>query len=138
MPTKAENKQKQHPVKLKVRRGDKVVIISGKDKGQIGFVFAVDPEKQKVIVLKENEEQEGQWLPLNAAVKHRKAKFQGERSARVKIPVPIHASNVMVIDPKTNEPTRLGRRKGENGKLERYGKKSGEVIPDQPMDWGKE
>jgi large subunit ribosomal protein L24 len=138
MPTKAEVKAKQKPIKLKVRRGDKVVIIAGKDKGEIGYVHAVDPEKQKVIVLKENEEQEGQWLPLNAAIKHRKAKFQGERSARIKIPVPIHASNVMLIDPKTNEPTRVGRRKNDEGKLVRYGKKSGEEIPAQGMGWSKE
>ncbi len=132
MPTKAELKQKATHIKLKVRKGDRVVIISGKDKGEIGFVAAVSPKEQKVIVLKENEENPEQPLPLNAAIKHRKAKTQGERSARIKIPVPIHVSNVMVLDPKTNEPTRVGRRK-EDGKLVRYAKKSGEKLIDVPV-----
>lgn len=130
MPTKAELKALAKPIKLKVRKGDKVMIIAGKDKGEIGFVAVVAPKEQKVLVLKENLENQDQPLPLNAAIKHRKARSQGERSARVRIPVPIHVSNVMVLDPNTNEPTRLGRRVDEvSGKLVRYSKKSGAVIP---------
>jgi len=127
MPTKAELKLKAQNIKFKVRRGDTVMIISGKDKGEIGFVAAVAPKEQKVIVLKNNDENPDQPLPLNAAIKHRKARTQGEKSARIKIPVPIHISNVMVIDPKTNQPTRVGRKK-EDGKLVRYAKKSGEIL----------
>lgn len=128
---KSTSKTPSKPVKLKVRKGDKVMIISGKDKGEIGFVAAVSPKEQKVIVLKENLENEDQPLPLNAAIKHRKARSQGERSARIKIPVPIHVSNVMVLDPSTNQPTRVGRRLDEaTGKLVRYAKKSGEAIAD--------
>lgn len=138
MPTKAQLKIKR-PVKLKIRRGDKVMIISGKDKGEIGYVHAVSPKEQKVIVLKESEETQGQWLPLNAAIKHRKARMQGERSARIKIPVPIHSSNVMVLDPETNLPTRVGKRLNEStGKLERYAKKSGKTVEDAPGNWGRE
>ncbi len=130
MPTKAEIKQAQQHIKLKVRKGDKVLIISGKDKGQIGFIAAVSPKEQKAIILKENDENPEQPLPLNAVVKHRKAKTQQERSMRLKIPSPIHISNLMVLDPTTNQPTRVGRRKDETtGKLVRYSKKSGEVIP---------
>ena len=129
MPTKAEIKQKATHIKLKVRKGDKVVIISGKDKGEIGFVASVSPKDQKVIVLKENEENPEQPFPLNAAIKHRKARNQGERSMRIKIPVPIHMSNVMVIDSTTNLPTRVGRRL-EDGKLVRYAKKSGAKLVD--------
>jgi large subunit ribosomal protein L24 len=128
MPTKADLKALANPVKLKVRKGDKVMIISGKDKGEIGFIAAVAPKENKVIVLKENEENASQPLPLNAAIKHRKAKTQQERSARIRIPVPIHVSNVMVLDPKTNEPSRVGRRM-QDGKLVRYAKKSGELVP---------
>ena len=127
MPTKAELKQQAKNVKLKVRSGDTVVIISGKDKGEVGFVAAVSPKEQKVIVLKNNDENPDQPLPLNAAIKHRKARTQGEKSARIKIPVPIHISNVMVIDPKTEKATRVGRRI-EDGKLVRYSKKSGETL----------
>ncbi len=129
MPTKAELKQAAKHIKLKVRKGDNVVIISGKDKGEKGIVAAVSPKEQKVIVIKYAEDNPDQPIPLNAAVKHRKAKTQNERSARIRIPVPIHVSNVMVIDPKTNEVTRVGRRE-ESGKLVRFAKKSGELIPD--------
>jgi large subunit ribosomal protein L24 len=129
MPTKAELKQKATHIKLKIRKFDKVVIIAGKDKGEIGFVAAVSPKEQKVLVLKENEENPEQPLPLNAAIKHRKAKTQGQRSTRLKIPVPIHVSNVMVLDPTTNEPTRVGRRL-EDGKLVRYSKKTGTKLID--------
>jgi len=129
MPTKAEIKQKATHIKLKVRKGDRVVIISGKDKGEIGFIAAVSPKDQKVIVLKDNEENPEQPFPLNAAIKHRKAKMQGERSMRIKIPVPIHMSNVMVLDSATSQPTRVGRRL-EDGKLVRYAKKTGAKLID--------
>ncbi|HLO99136.1 MAG TPA: 50S ribosomal protein L24 [Fimbriimonas sp.] len=127
MPTKAELKRLANPVKLKVRRGDKVMIIAGKDKGEVGFIAAVSPKENKVIVLKENAENPEQPLPLNQVIKHRKAKNQGERSARIALPAPINISNVMVLDPKTGEPTRIGRRK-EGDKLVRYAKKSGTTV----------
>ncbi|RYG25324.1 50S ribosomal protein L24 [bacterium] len=125
--TKAEIKQRAKHIKLKIRKGDKVIIIAGKDKGEIGTVYAVSPKEQKVIVLAENTENPEQPLPLNAAVKHRKARMQGERSVRLRIPKPLHISNVKLIDPTTNEPTRVGRRV-EDGKLVRYAKKSGATI----------
>ena len=131
MPTKADIMRLAQHVKVKVRQGDRVMIISGKDKGQRGFIAAVAPKEQKVIVLQDNPENPDQPVPLNAAIKHRKAKVQGERSARIKIPVPLHISNVMVIDPKTDEPTRIGRKK-EGDKIVRYAKKSGETIKDLP------
>lgn len=131
MPTKAELKRIASHIKIKVRKGDRVMITAGKDKGQIGFVAAVSPKEQKVIVLQDNPENEEMPLPLNAAVKHRKARTQGEKSARLKIPVPLHISNVMVLDPKTDQPTRVGRRK-EGDKIVRYAKKSGEAFVDAP------
>lgn len=127
MPTKADLKRLANPVKLKVRRGDKVMIIAGKDKGKTGFIAAVSPKENKVIVLAENPENAEQPLPLNTVIKHRKAKQQGERSARIALPAPLNISNVMVLDPKTGQPTRVGRRK-EGDKLVRYSKKSGTTI----------
>lgn len=127
MATKAELKHLRRPVKLKIRSGDKVMIIAGKDKGQLGFVAAVSPKEQKCIILKDNPENPDQPLPLNAVFKHRKAKYQGERSARIQIPAAIHISNVMILDPKSGDPTRVGRRV-ESGKIVRYAKKSGETI----------
>ena len=127
MPTKAEVKRLSKPIRLKIRRGDKVMIISGKDKGEIGFVAAISPRESKAIILKENPDNAEQPLPLNRVIKHRKAKMQGERSARVALPAPIHVSNLMVLDPETNQPTRLGRRT-EDGKIVRYAKKSGKTL----------
>lgn len=127
MPTKAELKMRANPPKLKIRRGDRVVIISGKDRGQIGEVLAVSPKTQKAYVGQRSEEDPEQLIPLNAAIKHRKARMQGEKSARVKIPVPIHISNLMLVDPENGEATRVGRRV-EDGKLVRYAKKSKKTI----------
>lgn len=131
MPTKAEFKMGKRSPKLKIRTGDRVMIISGKDKGQRGFVAAVAPKEYKAIVLQDNPENPEQPLPLNAIIKHRKAKYQGERSARIKLPAPIHISNLMVIDPDKDVPTRIGRRK-EDGKIVRYAKKSGKTLKDTP------
>lgn len=129
MPTKAELKLVGKKIKLKVKTGDTVMIISGKDKGEIGTIAATSPKENKVIVVKASEENPEQMIPLNAAIKHRKARTQGEKSTRLKIPVPLDISKVMVIDPKTKQPTRVGRRV-EDGKLVRYAKKSGETIKD--------
>ncbi|MBL8047349.1 MAG: 50S ribosomal protein L24 [Chthonomonas sp.] len=129
MPTKAEIKKLNTKIKLKLRTGDQVVIIAGKDKGQKGFIAAVSPKEGKIIVLQNNPENEEQPLPLNAVIKHRKAKMQGERSARIKLPAPLHISNVMLLDPKSGDATRVGRRK-EGGRLVRYAKKSDTTIKD--------
>ena len=129
MPTKAAIKRGSSKPKPKIRKGDKIVIIAGRDKGQEGYVLAVAPDKLKALVLQDNPENPDQPLPLNTAIKHRKAKYQGEKSARMRIPVPIHISNLMVLDQESAEPTRVGRRI-EDGKLVRYGKKSGKTIVD--------
>lgn len=137
MPTKADLKRLATKVKLKIRTGDNVMIIAGKDKGQTGFVAAVSPKELKAIVLQKNPENDAQPLPLNAVIKHRKARYQGERSARIKLPAPIHISNLMVIDPESGKPSRLGRRQ-EGDKLVRYAKKSGTTLVDLPNIEAKE
>ena len=132
--TKAEIKQQAAGIKLRVRKGDKVKIISGKDKGELGYIAHVLTKSNKVIVLKENEETPDQPLPLNAAVKHKKSRNpQAEKSARIRIPVPIHISNVMVLDPKDNAPTRVGRKLDAKKKLVRYAKRSGQTFKDEPQ-----
>jgi large subunit ribosomal protein L24 len=131
MPSKAEIYKENRKVKLKLRKGDRVMVIAGKDKGQKGFIAASFPKTHKVIVLQENAEDQDNPIPLNAMIKHYKAKFQGEQSARIKMPAPIHISNVMLLDPKTDAPTRVGRKK-EDGKLVRYAKKSGTTIVETP------
>jgi large subunit ribosomal protein L24 len=129
MPTKAELKALATHIKVKIRKGDKVMIIAGKDKGEIGYVAAVAPKEQKAIILKENDENPDMPIPLNAVIKHRKARMQNEQSARYRLPAPIHLSNLMVIDPETQKPTRVGRRK-EDGKIVRFAKKSGKTLVD--------
>ena len=131
MPTKADLKRLAKMPKIKIRKGDRVVIITGKDKGQEGFVAAVSPKEQKVIVLRENPENPDMPLPLNAVTKHRKARTQAERSARIQLPAPLDISNVMILDA-TGKPTRVGRRL-ENGKLVRYSKKSNATLVDAPV-----
>lgn len=129
--TKEQIKKRANPVKQKLRTGDKVQVMAGKDKGEKGFIAALDPKKGKALILKENDENPDQPLPLNAAIKHKKAKFQGEKSARIKLPAPIDLSNLMLLDPKTGEPTRVGR-KVVDGKQVRYAKRSGTVLEDKP------
>ncbi len=131
MPTKAELKIKTQP-KLKLRQGDPVVIIAGKDKGEKGFIAKISPEENRAYVLKDNPENPDAPLPLNAVIKHKKAKFQGEQSDRLRIPSPIHVSNLMLLEPDKNQPSRVGRRK-EGGKTVRYAKKTGKTIDDKPL-----
>lgn len=83
------------------------------------------------MVLQDNAANEDQPIPLNAAIKHYKAKRQGERSSRIRIPVGIHISNVMLLDPKTGDGTRIGRRK-EGDKIVRFAKKSDTSLNDVP------
>ena len=131
MPTKKEIKALANPVKLKIRTGDKIKVIAGKDKGEIGYVAFVSPKEHKAIILQENPENPEQPIPLNKVIKHQKARYQGERSARRQLPAAIHISNLMVIDPASGEPSRIGRRK-EGDKLVRYAKKSGKTLVDGP------
>lgn len=117
MATKKNNDNRFAP-KLKIKKGDKVVVIAGayKDRDKVREVLQVFPEKNRAIV----EE-------VNIRKKHRKPS-QTEPGGIVDLAAPIHLSNLMVVDPKSGEPTRVGRRLNGDGKLERYSKKSGETI----------
>ena len=94
-----------------------VYVNAGEDKGKTGRVLKVDIEKQRAIV-------EG----VNMMSKSTKPSAKHPQGGIVKQEAPIHISNLNVLDPKTNKPTRIGRRMGENGKLVRYSKSSGEEI----------
>ncbi len=109
------------PRKMKVRSGDQVKLIAGKDRGKSGRVLRVDPSKQRVFV-------EG----LNMVKRHTKPQqVTGARSAAaggvIEREGPIHVSNVMLLDPKDNKPTRVGIER-ENGKPFRVAKRSGTRI----------
>lgn len=106
---------KKRPHKLHIKKGDRVVVIAGRSKGQEGEVMEVHPSKNTAIV-------EG----VNIVHKHTRP-TETEKGSINKIPGPIHLSNLMHIDPQTGERTRIGR-KLVDGKLVRYSKKSGEII----------
>ncbi len=102
--------------KLHIKKGDRVMVIAGNYKGQTGEVLEVFPKKNRAIV--DN---------LNLVKKHQKPTQNNPEGGIIEMPSPIHISNLMLVDPKTGEPTRIGR-KEVDGKLVRYSKKSGEII----------
>ena len=99
-----------------IKKDDKVVVISGKDKGKEGKVLSASPKTGKVIV-------EG----VNVASKHMKPKKQGEQGGIIKMETPIYACKVMVVCPKCGKPTRVAH-KVENGKNVRVCKKCGAEL----------
>lgn len=101
---------------MHVKKGDKVMVISGKDKGKTGVVLEALPKKERVLV-------EG----VNIVKKHTKPNQANPQGGIVSHEAPIHVSNVMLIDPKSGEPTRVGY-KVEGDKKVRVAKKSGEVL----------
>ena len=101
---------------MDVKKGDKVMVITGKDKGKTGTVLAAFPKKDRVLV-------EG----INVVKKHSKPSQINPQGGIVSQEAAIHVSNVMILDPKTGEPTRVGF-KVEDGKKVRIAKKSGELL----------
>lgn len=93
------------------------MVISGDDKSKKGKILSVDREKRRAIV-------EG----LNMVTKHIKPTANTPQGGIEKREAPIHISNLMLVDPKSGEATRIGRKKNDDGKLVRYSKKTGEVI----------
>ena len=104
--------------KLHIKKGDTVKVITGNSKGSEGKVIQVLVAKNRAIV-------EG----VNMVSKHSKPNAANPQGGIIKQEAPIHISNLMVVDPKSGDATRIGRKKDEKtGKLVRYSKKSGEVI----------
>ncbi|TSC62285.1 MAG: large subunit ribosomal protein L24 [Parcubacteria group bacterium Gr01-1014_48] len=101
---------------MKIHKGDTVQVIAGKDKGRTGKVLRALPKTLQLIV-------EG----VHVRKKHQRAQKKGQKGQVIDKTHPIHVSNVMLIDPKTNKPTRL-KVKVKDGKKVRISKKSGAVI----------
>ena len=118
MSNKNSNKQPRFAPKMKIKKGDRVVVVAGayKNLDTPREVLEVFPAKNRVIVDQ-----------VNIVKKHLKP-TQDSEGGITEVPAPIHISNVMLVDPKSGEPTRVGRKRDENGKLVRYSKKSGEII----------
>jgi|SRR5689334_12033264 len=106
-------------VKLHVTKGDTVRVMRGEDKGKEGEIIRVYPKTGRVVV-----------KGINMVKKHRRARRPEEQSAIIEMEAPIHASNVMLIDPKDpRKVTRVRMRFDEDGTKERISVKSGDSIP---------
>jgi large subunit ribosomal protein L24 len=103
--------------KLHVKKGDVVFVNAGEYKGKQGKVLEVLISKERAIV-------EG----VNFMTKHTKPNAKNTQGGIVKKEAPIHISNLMLVDPASGKPTRIGRRLSDKNKLVRYSKKSGEEI----------
>lgn len=104
--------------KLHIKKGDTVKVIAGNSKGSEGKVIEVLIAKKRAIV-----------ETVNMVSKHSKPNAANPQGGIVKQEAPIHISNLMLVDPKSGNPTRIGRKRDQKtGKLVRYSKKSGEVI----------
>jgi large subunit ribosomal protein L24 len=106
---------------MKIKKGDHVVVVAGRDRGREGTVIAAYPERQRVLV-----------QGVNMVKKNTKVTNQGVRGAReggiVHQEAPIHVSNVQVIDPATKKPARVGYRVDSDGKKARVARPSGKDI----------
>jgi large subunit ribosomal protein L24 len=107
---------------MRVRKDDTVVVTSGKDRGKSGKVLRTEPGKQRVYV-------EG----LNIVKRHTRPRSirdtqKGEAGGIIEQEGPIHVSNVMVLDPQDNKPSRIGIRTSDDGKRQRYLKRTGNAL----------
>jgi large subunit ribosomal protein L24 len=102
--------------KLKIKKGDNVVVITGRDKGKTGEVLRVLPADSRVIV-----------QGVNVAKRHARSRM-GDPGGIVEKELTIHISNVAHIDPRSNKPTRIGYKNLDDGRKVRFARRSGEVI----------
>ena len=100
-----------------VKKGDMVVVTAGDDKGKVGQVLHVDAEAAKVTV-----------QGVNRVYKHLRPSRKHPRGGRMQKEMPISISNVLPVDPKTNQPSRVAFRVGSDGSKDRIAKKSGQVL----------
>ncbi len=104
--------------KMTIRRGDRVRVMRGNERGKEGTVLRVDREKNRVVV-------EG----VNIRKRHRGPSSVDPEGGIISFEAPLSASNVMLMDPATGEPTRVRRQRKESGEAERVAVKSGRAIP---------
>ena len=106
----------------RIRTGYEVIVISGRNRGQTGKVRQVITETDRVVV-------EG----VNIVIKHLR-RGRARQAGRVEVEAALHVSNVMLLDPETKQPTRVGVRRNDDGKNERFSKKTGKSIPRPVVD----
>lgn len=101
---------------MKIKKGDQVIVLAGKDKGKKGKVVFSLPKKNKVVI-------EG----INVVKKNQRPKKSGEKGQIISMAMPLHISNVAIVDPKTGKASRIGK-KEVDGKMVRISKKSNQEI----------
>ena len=114
----ARHEENRRRVKMHVTKGDLVRVVRGEDKGKEGRIIRVHLKTGRVTI-------DG----VNIVKRHRKARRADEQSGIIDFPAPIHHSNVMLLDPKSGDPTRVRARIDEDGTKERISVKSGDAIP---------
>ena len=103
----------------KIKKGDRVVILAGRDKGKRGEVIEVRPKESRALV-----------RGMNMVRRHQK-QTASEQGGIISKEAPIHVSNLAHEDPKDGKPTRVGFKLLEDGKKVRFAKRSGEIIPEK-------
>jgi large subunit ribosomal protein L24 len=124
MAKKATADKKSGPARspgMKIKKGDHVIVIAGRDNGREGTVIAAFPEKQRLLI-----------QGVNMIKKNKKVDYQGPRQAKeggiIHQEALIHVSNVQLIDPDTKKPARAGYRRGDDNKKVRISRPSGKDI----------
>ena len=106
---------------MKIKKGDHVIVVSGRDRGRTGLVIAAYPDRGKVLV-----------QGVNMVTKNKKVNYQGQRGAKeggiVHEEAPINVSNVQLADPDSKRPARVGYRVDEDGRKVRVARPSGKDI----------
>lgn len=102
---------------MKLKKGDTVMVIAGKEKGKTAKIVRVLRDENRVLL-------DG----VNLVKRHRRANRQGRKGQIVDIPQPLHASNVQILDPKSGKPTRIKITRGKSGERVRVAVKSGQEI----------
>jgi len=110
-------KKNNIPKKFFIRKGDTVKVIAGNDKGKTGKVLEVHTDTYRAVV-------EG----VRMVTKHRKPSANNPEGGIEHTEAPIQLSNLMIVEPSTGNPTRIGRKANDKGKLQRYSKKTGDFI----------
>lgn len=105
--------------KMKIKKGDEIIVLCGKDKGRKGQVLKAMPKERKVLV-----------QGINVVKRHTKP-TQNTPGGIINKELPIHISNVSLIDPKDGKPTRVGYKMLDDGQKVRFAKRSGEIIDKQ-------
>jgi large subunit ribosomal protein L24 len=122
MARKRDNNTPTKRKAMRIRKDDTVMVISGKDRGKTGRVLRTEPRRERVYV-------EG----LNIVKRHQRPRSirdtqKGDAGGIIEKEGPIHVSNVMLLDPRDNKPTRVGIRVAEDGTRRRYAKRTGQEI----------